>query len=86
MMIVWAGLELANSGRPEYLEEAMQRAREVLRRQVQQDSPEGIFFGQFRTIDEGAFTEKAFIHHHVGYDTGILFDHYIFPLMELCRQ
>jgi len=86
MMMVWGGLELANSGRPEYLEEAVRRAREVLRRQVRQDAPEGIFFGHFRTFEDGAFTEKAFIHHHVGYDTGILFNHYIFPLMELCRQ
>lgn len=86
LMMVWGALELAQSGRPEYLEEAVELAREILRRQVREESPEGQFYGHFYTFDDCTFTEKAFIHHHVGHDTSMMFNHYIFPLMELCRQ
>jgi len=86
MMMVWGGLELAQSGRPEYLDEAVRRAEEVLRRQVRKDAPEGEFYGHFYAFEDCTFTEKAFIHHHVGHDTSMFFNHYIFPLMELCRQ
>lgn len=86
LMMVWGGVELAKSGRPSYLNEAVHRVREVLRRQVSKENPEGGFYGHFYTFEDRQFTEKAFIHHHVGHDTSVMFNHYIFPLMELCRQ
>jgi hypothetical protein len=86
MMMVWGGVELAHSGRSEYLDEAVYRAREVLRRQVSQDEPEGEFYGHFYTFADRLFTEKAFIHHHVGHDTSVMFNHYIVPLMDLCQR
>jgi hypothetical protein len=86
LMMVWGALELAQSGRPNYLESAVIEARKILRRQVKKESPEGEFFGHFYTFDDCSFTEKAFIHHHVGHDTSMMFNHYIFPLIELCRQ
>lgn len=86
MMMAWGGLALAQAGRTEYLDEAVRRAGEVLRRQVRKEAPEGGLYGHFYTFEDCAFSEKAFIHHHVGYDTGLLFNHYISPLIALCRQ
>lgn len=85
LMMVWGAVELAKSGRPEYLEEAVFRARELLHRQVPQDASEGDFYGHFYTFEDCIFTEKAFIHHHVGHDTGMMFNHYLVPLLELCE-
>jgi hypothetical protein len=85
LMMVWGGVELAQSGKPQYLEEAVYRARQVLRRQVPKQAPEDGFYGHFYTFEDCAFSEKAFIHHHVGYDTSMLFSHYIVPLIELCK-
>ena len=86
MLMVWGGIELARSGRPAYLDEAVYRAREVLRRQVPKNHPEGEFYGHFYTFEDSQFTEKAFIHHHIGHDTSVMFNHYIVPLMELCQR
>lgn len=85
LMMVWGAVELAKSGRPEYLEEAVRRANQILRRQVTQDNPEGEFYGHFCTFDDHRFTEKAFIHHHVGHDTSMMFNHYLAPLIDLCN-
>jgi hypothetical protein len=86
LMMVWGGAELAKSGRPVYLDEAVYRVREVLRRQVRKENREGEFYGHFYTFADCQFTEKAFIHHHVGHDTSMMFNHYIVPLMELCHR
>jgi len=85
LMMVWGAVELAKSGKPEYLGEAVLRSSEILRRQVTKDKPEGEFYGHFYTFADCTFTEKAFIHHHVGYDTSMMFNHYIAPLMDLCN-
>jgi hypothetical protein len=85
LMMVWGAVELAKSGSPEYLAEAVSRAGEILRRQVSKDRPEGEFYGHFYTFEDCLFTEKAFLHHHVGHDTSMMFSHYIAPLIELCQ-
>lgn len=85
LMMVWAAVELARSGRPEYLDEAAARAAEILRRQVPRERAEGGLHGHFYAFEDCLFSEKAFIHHHVGHDTGMLFNHYIIPLLELYR-
>lgn len=86
LMMVRGALELAQSGQPDYLDEAVRRAREILRRQVKRDHPEGEFYGHFYAFEDCSFTEKAFIHHHVGHDTSMMFNHYIVPLIQLCSQ
>lgn len=86
LMMVWGGVELARSGKPEYLEEAVYRAREIMRRQVRQEQPEGEFYGHFYAFEDRLFSEKAFIHHHVGHDTSMMFNHYLVPLLELYHQ
>ena len=85
LMMVWGGLELAQSGRPEYLDESVRVAREILRRQVPKGA-ENELYGHFYAFADCLFTEKAFIHHHVGHDTSMMFNHYIVPLMKLCQQ
>lgn len=85
LMMVWGAVELARSGRPQYLEDAVLRTRQVLGRQVKKEAPEGGFYGHFNTYDDHLFTEKAFLHHHVGHDTGVLFNHYQAPLIDLCE-
>lgn len=84
LMMVWGAVELAKSGRPEYLEEAVRRAGQILSRQVRPEAPEGEFYGHFYAFDDHLFTEKAFTHHHVGHDTSLMFNHYIVALLDLC--
>jgi hypothetical protein len=86
LMMVWGALELAKSGRAEYLDEAVFHTREILRRQVRQAAPEGEFYGHFYAFADCRFSEKAFTHHHVGHDTSMMFNHYIVALIELCKH
>ena len=85
LMMIWGGLELAQSGRPEYLDESVRIARELLHRQVAKGA-DGELYGHFYAFDDCLFTEKAFIHHNVGHDTSMMFNHYIVPLLKLCQQ
>ncbi|MBK8021096.1 MAG: hypothetical protein IPK19_06585 [Chloroflexi bacterium] len=85
LMMLWGAVELARSGRPQYLNEAADHAREILHRQVKQGESESGLYGHFFAFADRLFTEKAFIHHHVGHDTGMMFSHYIVPLIELCN-
>lgn len=84
LMMVWGAVELAKSGKPEYLNEAIRRAEQLLSRQVRPEAPEGEFYGHFYTFDDHLFTEKAFTHHHIGHDTSLMFNHYLVPLLDLC--
>jgi len=84
LMMVWGAVELAKSGKPEYLDEAIRRADQILSRQVPKERPEGEFYGHFYTFDDHLFTEKAFTHHHVGHDTSLMFNHYLAALLDLC--
>ncbi len=85
LMMVWGALELAQSGRAQYLDEAVRIAQEWLDRQVPK-SEEGNLYGHFYAFADCLFTEKAFIHHHVGHDTSMMFNHYIVPLIKLYQQ
>ncbi len=84
LMMLWGAVELAKSGKPEYLDEAVRRADQIIRRQVTRKNSEGEFYGHFYTFDDHLFTEKAFTHHHAGHDTSLMFNHYLAPLLDLC--
>lgn len=86
LMMVWGGLELFASGRQEYQTMTVRLLDELLARQVPQDKAEDDLYGHFYTFADHAFTEKAFVHHHVGHDTGMKFNHYLAPLLMVCRQ
>lgn len=83
LQMVWAGVELIRGGRPQYKDDVVRIARQILARQVPQSQPEGEFYGHFYTFEDKAFTEKAFAHHHVGHDTGMMFAHYPVALLDL---
>lgn len=85
-MMMWAAVELWAAGQLRYQSDAARLARQIAQRQVLPDSPEGPFFGHFRTFDGSPFTEKANIHHHVGHDTGGTFPHYVLPLIDMQRR
>ena len=85
LMMIWGGLELAQSGRPEFLDESVNAARKLLKRQVHKGKKSKLY-GHFYAFDDCLFTEKAFIHHNVGHDTSMMFNHYIVPLLKLTQQ
>lgn len=86
LMILNAALELVIAGRSEYQRDVVDLARRVMARQVPQEKAEGGLFGHFYTFGDGAFTEKANTHHHVGHDTGSTFPHYLVPFIEIGRR
>ncbi len=55
----------------------------VLARQVTADAPEGEYFGHFRAFDGYPFTEKAWSHHQFGFNCGLVFPHYVLPLLMM---
>jgi len=85
LLLAWGALELFLAGRAAYREDAVAFARQVLQRQVPKEKAEGEFYGHFYTFASSDFTEKAWVHHHVGHDTGATFPHYLIPLIEMCR-
>jgi hypothetical protein len=86
LMILNAALELVIAGRSEYQQEVVDLGRRVMARQVPQEKAEGGLFGHFYTFGDGAFSEKANTHHHVGHDTGSTFPHYLVPFIEMGRR
>jgi hypothetical protein len=83
LMMMWGGIELWVSGQSRYKEDVLRLARQVMKRQVRKDKPEGEFYGHFYTFDSCDFTEKANTHHHIGHDTGSTFPNYLIPFIEM---
>ncbi|ANE45748.1 hypothetical protein SY83_04920 [Paenibacillus swuensis] len=84
LLMMWAGVELwMNGGSPAYQEDVAGWARQVMERQITPDCAEGGLYGHFRTFTSASFTEKTFIHHHVGHDTGGVFPLYITPFLDI---
>ncbi len=83
IMMAWGGVELYASGCTEYQNDAIAIMEQILARQVPESAAEDGLFGHFYTFDDHAFTEKAFMHHHVGHDTGVMFSHYVAPLLRM---
>lgn len=86
LMMTQAALELVIAGRPQYRRDALDLARRVMARQIPKERAEGGLYGHFDTFGDGAFSEKANTHHHVGHDTGSTFPHYLSPLIEMQRR
>jgi hypothetical protein len=87
LMRAWAAVELwISGGREDYKEDAVTFIREVMDRQVPESAAESGFYGHFRTFRSASFTEKANIHHHMGYDTGGIFPHFLLPVFEMISR
>jgi hypothetical protein len=86
LMMLTAALELVIAGRGEYRRDALDLARRVMARQVPRECAEDGLYGHFYTFSDGAFTEKANTHHHVGHDAGSTFPHYLIPFIDMGRR
>jgi hypothetical protein len=78
-------VELTRAGESRTLDVAARYAREIMSRQITPKENEGGYHGHFRTYASARFSEKAWIHHHMGYDAGGTFPHYLIPLIEIAR-
>lgn len=85
VMMMWTALELFKAGKEEYGEYAVKYARLVMARQVEIEKPEGRFYGHFRAFKSADITEKAWEHHHMGFDAGATFPHYLIPMIQMTR-
>lgn len=86
LMMCWASVRLAALGVEHARYHAVRFAREIVGRQVPEAAAEDGLWGHFYTFADARFTEKAFVHHHVGHDTGAVFPYYVVPLLELSRM
>lgn len=86
LLMAWGGVELYNAGVEVYKNDAIAVMDIVLSRQVPQSKAEDGLYGHFYTFDDKAFTEKAFIHHGLGHDTGVMFSHYPTALVQMLAQ
>ncbi|WP_338391217.1 glycoside hydrolase family 9 protein [Fulvitalea axinellae] len=81
--MTWTALELAKSGKKKYKKSAVKYADQLMARQIAKDDAEGGFYGHFRVFSSSPFSEKAWSHHHMGFDAGATFPHYLVPLIEM---
>lgn len=72
LLMAWGGVELYASGVEAYKNDAVALMDQVLSRQVPASEAEDGLYGHFYTFEDKAFTEKAFIHHGLGHDTGVI--------------
>ena len=86
LMALWAGVQLASSGRTELKERLFSLADRILLRQIRQNRAEFGFWGHFREFETFPFSEKANTHHDVGHDTGTVVAWNMRPIMELARR
>ena len=85
LMMLWGAVELHTAGKTGYEEVMFDLARQVMARQVPKEEAEGGYWGHFYAFSDRAFTEKAFIHHHVCMDTGGIFPNFVTPLIEMSK-
>jgi hypothetical protein len=83
LMLLWAAVSLCRAGRREYADEARGLARRIMARQIPGERAEAGLWGHFRTFDSAGVSEKAWVHHDVGHDTGATFPHYLVPFAEM---
>ncbi|MCL3781864.1 hypothetical protein EMN47_15875 [Prolixibacteraceae bacterium JC049] len=80
VMMTWIAVELGD------VDKAYEFAQRVMNRQIKKSNSEGGYFGHFKAYDSVDYTEKAWEHHHMGYDAGATFPHYIIPLIQLAEK
>ena len=85
VMMTWIALELTKAGKDVYKEKAGAYAQRLMDRQIPIETPEGRYYGHFKPYASADFSEKAWEHHHMGYDAGATFPHYLIPLIEMTR-
>lgn len=84
LMAAWAAWELAAHGREAWRAQASLWMDAVLARQVPA-STEG-WYGYFRAFDSLPISEKAWSHSGFGFNCGLVFPHYLIPLIRLIED
>ncbi len=84
LLFMSAGIALYKAGQTQYKDSIINFANMVMSRQVQKANAQEGIYGHFYTFDSLKVTEKSFIHHDVGHDTGGVFPHYIEPFFDMC--
>lgn len=89
---LWAATELVQAGEPDFLDEAVALAEQVMARQVPSSDAakyDGLY-GHFRTFATGDLIEQAWCHNLegkiAGADTGGHFPHWVVPLLYLSER
>lgn len=86
LLMAWGGVELYASGVDVYLHDAVAIMDQILERQVPKSEAEDGLYGHFYTFADKAFTEKAFMHHGLGHDTGVMFSHYPMAILRMLEK
>lgn len=86
LMALWAGVQLASSGRMDLRDRLFTLADRILLRQIPEAQAEFGYWGHFSEFEGLPFSEKANTHHDVGHDTGTVMAWNMRPLMELARR
>ena len=89
-----AALEMVKHGRPEAKDEAVQRARQLMDRQIREENSESGFYGHFREYDSLPHTEPSWTHGIIatpegsqfGTDMGGIYPNYLMPLLEMLHR
>ncbi len=80
VMMTWVAFELSD------IVKVAEYAQKVMERQISKDEKEGKFYGHFKAYASASHSEKAWEHHHMGYDAGATFPHYIIPLLQMVQK
>jgi hypothetical protein len=75
---------LARAGAP-FQESAVNLARVMLGRQIEESQAEHGLYGHFRTFGSLPVSEKMWVHSGYGHDCGAVFPQYMRPLIEMLR-
>ena len=94
LILCQAALEMVKHGRPEAKDEAVQRARQLMDRQITRERSESGFYGHFKEYDSLPHTEPSWTHGIIatpegsqfGTDMGGIYPNYLMPLLEMLRR
>ena len=94
LILCQVALEMVKHGRPEAKEEAVQRARQLMDRQITRERSESSFYGHFKEYDSLPHSEPSWTHGIIatpegsqfGTDMGGIYPNYLMPLLEMIRR
>ncbi len=89
-----AALEMVKHGRAEAQQEAVQRARQIMDRQILKENSESGFYGHFKEYESLLHSEPSWTHGIIatsegsqfGTDMGGIYPNYLMPLLEMLRR
>ena len=85
LMMLWGAVELMKAGKTQYEDTMLELARQVMARQVPKAEAEDGLYGHFYAYPDKVFTDKAFVHHDICMDSGMVFPNFIVPLYDMYK-